>query len=205
MPRPGRSPEPSGWRCRSTVALAGLVGVRSSGPWSGAGRLAAGAGAERRARLGARAPARGDASLPRSARRRPAAGSPARFRRRSAATSSPPRCTASTVRWPSAVRGSRDRPPGLDPSRRAARSLLLLAGARGRGQRQPGGDRAVRRTIRANRPLEAQLRDPGLLAAVDQAQQGRGNTELALQLPGPRGAPSGSRSCRCGCAGSRPR
>ncbi len=37
----------------------------------------------------------------------------------------------------------------------------------------------------SNLPLEAQLRDPGLLAAVDQAQQGRGNTELALQLPGP--------------------
>ena len=37
----------------------------------------------------------------------------------------------------------------------------------------------------SDRPLEAQLRDPGLLAAVDQAQQGRGNTELALQLLGP--------------------
>jgi two-component system phosphate regulon sensor histidine kinase PhoR len=37
----------------------------------------------------------------------------------------------------------------------------------------------------SNRPLEAQLRDPGLLAAVDQAQQGRGNTEVALQLHGP--------------------
>jgi two-component system, OmpR family, phosphate regulon sensor histidine kinase PhoR len=37
----------------------------------------------------------------------------------------------------------------------------------------------------SERPLEAQLRDPGLLAAVDQAQQGRGNTELAMQLPGP--------------------
>jgi two-component system, OmpR family, phosphate regulon sensor histidine kinase PhoR len=37
----------------------------------------------------------------------------------------------------------------------------------------------------SNRPLEARLRDPGLLAAVDQAQQGRGNTELALQLLGP--------------------
>jgi two-component system, OmpR family, phosphate regulon sensor histidine kinase PhoR len=37
----------------------------------------------------------------------------------------------------------------------------------------------------SNRPLEAQLRDPGLLAAVDQAQHGRGNTELALQLLGP--------------------
>jgi two-component system, OmpR family, phosphate regulon sensor histidine kinase PhoR len=37
----------------------------------------------------------------------------------------------------------------------------------------------------SNQPLEAQLRDPGLLAAVDQAQQGRGNTELALQLLGP--------------------
>jgi two-component system phosphate regulon sensor histidine kinase PhoR len=36
-----------------------------------------------------------------------------------------------------------------------------------------------------NRPLEAQLRDPGLLAAVDQAHQGRGNTELAVQLVGP--------------------
>jgi two-component system phosphate regulon sensor histidine kinase PhoR len=37
----------------------------------------------------------------------------------------------------------------------------------------------------SDRPLEAELRDPGLLAAVDQAQHGRGNTELALQLPGP--------------------
>jgi two-component system, OmpR family, phosphate regulon sensor histidine kinase PhoR len=37
----------------------------------------------------------------------------------------------------------------------------------------------------SDRPLEAQLRDPGLLAAVDQALQGRGNTELALQLLGP--------------------
>jgi two-component system phosphate regulon sensor histidine kinase PhoR len=37
----------------------------------------------------------------------------------------------------------------------------------------------------SDQPLEAQLRDPGLLAAVDQAQQGRGNTELALQLLGP--------------------
>ena len=37
----------------------------------------------------------------------------------------------------------------------------------------------------SNRPLEAQLRDPGVLAAVDQAQQGRGNTDLALQLLGP--------------------
>jgi two-component system, OmpR family, phosphate regulon sensor histidine kinase PhoR len=37
----------------------------------------------------------------------------------------------------------------------------------------------------STRPLEAQLRDPGLLAAVDQALQGRGNTELALQLLGP--------------------
>ncbi len=36
-----------------------------------------------------------------------------------------------------------------------------------------------------NRPLEVHLRDPGLLAAVDQAHQGRGNTELALQLLGP--------------------
>jgi two-component system phosphate regulon sensor histidine kinase PhoR len=37
----------------------------------------------------------------------------------------------------------------------------------------------------SNRPLEAELRDPGLLAAVDQARQGRGETQLALQLPGP--------------------
>ncbi|HEX5078822.1 MAG TPA: histidine kinase dimerization/phospho-acceptor domain-containing protein, partial [Geminicoccaceae bacterium] len=37
----------------------------------------------------------------------------------------------------------------------------------------------------SERPLEAQLRDPGLLAAVDHAQAGRGNTELALQLLGP--------------------
>jgi two-component system, OmpR family, phosphate regulon sensor histidine kinase PhoR len=37
----------------------------------------------------------------------------------------------------------------------------------------------------SSKPLEAQLRDPGLLAAVDQAQQGRGNTDLALQLLGP--------------------
>jgi two-component system phosphate regulon sensor histidine kinase PhoR len=35
------------------------------------------------------------------------------------------------------------------------------------------------------RPIEAELRDPGLLAAVDQARQGRGDTQLALQLPGP--------------------
>jgi two-component system phosphate regulon sensor histidine kinase PhoR len=37
----------------------------------------------------------------------------------------------------------------------------------------------------SGRRLEARLRDPGLLAAVDQALQGRGNTELALQLLGP--------------------
>ena len=37
----------------------------------------------------------------------------------------------------------------------------------------------------SDQPLEAQLRDPGLLAAVDQALGGRGNTELALQLLGP--------------------
>jgi two-component system, OmpR family, phosphate regulon sensor histidine kinase PhoR len=37
----------------------------------------------------------------------------------------------------------------------------------------------------SEQPLEAQLRDPGLLAAVDQALGGRGNTELALQLLGP--------------------
>ncbi|MGH6914419.1 MAG: sensor histidine kinase, partial [Geminicoccales bacterium] len=37
----------------------------------------------------------------------------------------------------------------------------------------------------SNRPLEAEVRDPGVLAAVDQAWKGRGNTELALQLPGP--------------------
>ena len=35
------------------------------------------------------------------------------------------------------------------------------------------------------RPLEANLRDPGVLAAVDQALQGHGGTQLNLQLPGP--------------------
>ena len=35
------------------------------------------------------------------------------------------------------------------------------------------------------RPLEASLRDPGVLAAVDQALQGHGETELNLHLPGP--------------------
>jgi two-component system phosphate regulon sensor histidine kinase PhoR len=35
------------------------------------------------------------------------------------------------------------------------------------------------------KPLEASLRDPGVLAAVDQALQGHGQTQLNLQLPGP--------------------
>ena len=37
----------------------------------------------------------------------------------------------------------------------------------------------------ATKPLEASLRDPGVLAAVDQALQGHGQTQLNLQLPGP--------------------
>jgi two-component system phosphate regulon sensor histidine kinase PhoR len=36
-----------------------------------------------------------------------------------------------------------------------------------------------------NKPLEASLRDPGVLAAVDQALQGHGRAQLTLQLPGP--------------------
>jgi two-component system phosphate regulon sensor histidine kinase PhoR len=35
------------------------------------------------------------------------------------------------------------------------------------------------------KPLEASLRDPGVLAAVDQALQGHGQTQLNLRLPGP--------------------
>ena len=35
------------------------------------------------------------------------------------------------------------------------------------------------------RPIEASLRDPGLLAAVDEALDGHGETQLTLQLPGP--------------------
>ena len=35
------------------------------------------------------------------------------------------------------------------------------------------------------KPLEASLRDPGVLAAIDQALQGHGQTQLNLQLPGP--------------------
>jgi two-component system phosphate regulon sensor histidine kinase PhoR len=35
------------------------------------------------------------------------------------------------------------------------------------------------------KPLEASLRDPGVLAAVDQALQGHGQVQLNLQLPGP--------------------
>ena len=64
--------------------------------------------------------------------------------------------------------------------------LLLVAGARivvnvNRAAIKLFGDDP------SNRPLEAELRDPGLLAAVDQAQHGRGNTELTLYLPGPPG------------------
>jgi two-component system phosphate regulon sensor histidine kinase PhoR len=64
--------------------------------------------------------------------------------------------------------------------------LLLVAGERivvnvNRAAIQLFGDDP------SNRPLEAELRDPGLLAAVDQAQRGRGNTELSLHLPGPPG------------------
>jgi two-component system phosphate regulon sensor histidine kinase PhoR len=35
------------------------------------------------------------------------------------------------------------------------------------------------------RPIEASLRDPGLLAAVDEALAGHGEAQLTLQLPGP--------------------
>jgi two-component system phosphate regulon sensor histidine kinase PhoR len=58
-----------------------------------------------------------------------------------------------------------------------------------------GGDRTVLNINRAaaqlfgqrttGRPLEASLRDPGVLAAVDQALQGHGQVQLNLQLPGP--------------------
>ena len=184
----------------------GPRGARPSGAGPGAGRLAGGAGAERRARLGARAPAAGDASLPRSARRGPRSRIRCPISGRSAATSSPPRCIASTVRWPSAVRGSR-RPISCVSTLLDALPdpVLLVAG----GRVVVNVNQAAIALFGADpsdQPLEAQLRDPGLLAAVDQALAGpRQHRARPAAARARRGAPSGSRSCRCGCAGSRPR
>ena len=50
------------------------------------------------------------------------------------------------------------------------------------------------------KPLEASLRDPGVLAAVDQALQVTAQAQLTCSCRDRRRARSGSRSCRSSCA-----
>ena len=97
---------------------------------------------------------------------------------------------------------ARDRAAGLDLAGCAARSVAAGRRRADRGQRQPGADPAVRRRSQqpAARGRAARSRPAG---GGRSGAAGRGNTELTLQLPGPPGARSGSRSCRSGCAASR--
>ena len=83
---------------------------------------------------------------------------------------------------------------------------VLLVGRRARrGQRQPGGDRAVRR--RSERPA---ARGPAARSRACSRPSIRRRRATATpssrcSCRARRGAPSASRSCRCGCAASRPR
>ena len=62
--------------------------------------------------------------------------------------------------------------------------LLLVGG----GRRVVGANKASTALFGqppVDRPIEASLRDPGLLAAVDEALDGHGEAQLTIQLPGP--------------------
>ena len=62
--------------------------------------------------------------------------------------------------------------------------LLLV----GRGGAVVGANKAAAALFGhppVGRPIEASLRDPGLLAAVDEALEGHGEAQLTIQLPGP--------------------
>ena len=62
--------------------------------------------------------------------------------------------------------------------------LLLV----GRGGAVVGANKAAAALFGhppVGRPIEASLRDPGLLAAIDEALEGHGEAQLTIQLPGP--------------------
>ena len=167
---------------------------------SGDASLGARSAPEQRPRLVARAPAGDHRPLPDRARRRSRAAALCPSSARSAATSWRACCTGSIGPCRRSGRAGRDRPaaahacwtPLPDPAGGVARARIV-ASANPRRNACSAHDPVAK-------PLEASLRDPGVLAAVDRALQVTVRPSSPCGCRDHRRAPSGSRSCRSSCA-----